>query len=413
MSAAIAAAAVALVLAGCPSEITPNIGWTAEANNSDSTTAIIFTFNAPVTEARLSGNVSVAVQGGEVVVGNITGGGRLWTLPITVINGGTAWVSINASGISDRPVAFDVTPSADEADITWRAQDSALQIVFENYSVENLTEGQIRISPDDGEAVTSGAPRRINAQTWLVPISVIRTGFVMVSIDRAGVGFKETPVNLYLISPNISFDATESAIRIDFFDYDADQEYNLNLTRDQVVTQAITANVTFADTLRRAEDGLAWLLPATVTREGTVLVWIDRPGVTTSGEGSAANPVVLGNVAPIQFTVLSYAPVTDTETSQTTRIYITFTAPIPSLALGNLSIRSVAALATGVPSIPSTAQITGSGRRWSVDISVPPTGNPNQARLVVTVPGVATYPGESTLYNDFSHEFSFTRAAQQ
>jgi len=395
MTATLAALALVAALAGCSSDVSPDTGWTVAPDNALNTTALIFTFNDNVNERHLDGNINVIGQGGEVVTGALSGAGRLWSLPVTVVRGGAIRVNINRGGISARPVEVNVAaPAVTATSAAFRPEVSSIEINFGSDVVDGLTSDHIMISTaagSGGEAVVSGDPSRVNANTWLVPVDVILTGPVNISIEKAGIARQEVmgiPLAL-MAQPTIGFNTVENAISMTFGANVPD------LTRDQVVAIIGTANVTLGTEVRRdPQSPNIWLLPVTVNNSGrvdgtgTVYVAIDRPGVNRMGAGSPQNPAPV-TVLPITFTAAIFTPplapgaATGVAMPGSSRVDFVFSAAITSFT----------------PSIPTEAGTTdgrgtfgtpvGSGRNWSVPFT-PVSAGALTIAVTATVPAGVT-----------------------
>ncbi|MCL2190489.1 MAG: hypothetical protein FWB79_00685 [Treponema sp.] len=371
MPATVAAVGLAFVLAGCPADA-PDIGWTAVSN--EDSTAIIFNFNAPVTEKQLEDSITVAIHGGEVVMGSPAGYGRLWSLPVSISTSGTAHVSINSSGISNRPSSFSViATTVFVEEIYYSPQDLAIAVMF-NAPVAGLSGEHVTVTSRSGAISNSGTPRRVTGSRWLVPVTVTRDGTVDVSIQKAGVRVSEaaTEVPVRLIRPTVGFVAGLNAIRITF------DEPVSDLAGAHVVPNLVTAAATFG-TLRKGVANNEWILPITVTRAGTVQVAIERAGfaVTDQADGVTLPAIT---VSPVTFTVAAYPA-----TGITTRFTISFTAPV-SLTQGAISLGGVGTIPGLVP-----ASLTGRSREWSVGLIQPlPSGVATSLNVTVNMDGVQT-----------------------
>ena len=89
------------------------ITYTVTPNNTDHTTAINFTFSAPV--SGLTAN-DINVENyftGSVTKGALSGGGTSWSLAVTVATAGTVSVSINKTGIQSSPKMVAVFKNTD------------------------------------------------------------------------------------------------------------------------------------------------------------------------------------------------------------------------------------------------------------------------------------------------------------
>ena len=177
----------------------PDTTWTAIAVGTPTTTAINFTFSAPV-EGLSTGNVQVSSAGGMVTTGAVTGGGTSWSLAVTDVTiAGNVQVSILAQGVVPGPQTVAVTRPAPL--IAWAAiandpaDTTAIDFSFGS-SVTGLTAGNITITPGTGlvtrgELIGSG-------MSWSLLVTVTRPGTVYVSINRAGIESGSQPVEVFL-----------------------------------------------------------------------------------------------------------------------------------------------------------------------------------------------------------------------
>ena len=78
------------------------VSWTASANNTENTTAIDFTFDAPITDLT-AGNITIADGTGIATAGTLTGSGTTWRLAVNTARRGNVPVSISRAGIESGP----------------------------------------------------------------------------------------------------------------------------------------------------------------------------------------------------------------------------------------------------------------------------------------------------------------------
>lgn len=401
--------ALALVLTGCPAEVTPDIGWTAVQTGAG---MIGLTFNAPIGGLAHS-QISIAsppataagAAGALVRWGQPVGGGTTWALPIWVQagNAGDVHISISADGISSRPVTVAVTAGGTEGalnGITWTANmadtdffapgvdtGNIMTFVF-SHPVFSLGSGNISFIGDtDGtggstgvggaEVVAAGQPSPSpDHRRWTMPVTVVRPGNVRVFIDAHGInrlgttGGTPQSVPVALIVPTFSHVAAESAIRIRF------SRPISTLALSDIVIEPSTAEFTLGTLTGSGND---WLLPITVTRPGTVLISIpNRVGFAhASGANNLASPATLTLVQnTFTWTIRTDntpQPGVDAAPLVNRNLQLTFTAPIDGIAANNISFR-VAAAATTAWAPDLNRPVVGHGRVWSIPVTatVPP-----------------------------------------
>ena len=89
----------------------PLITWTVSAAGSPTTTAINFTFNAPIS-GLTQGDITILDGAGAVTTGGVSGSGTSWSLAVTsVTNPGNVFVLINSPGVASGPQMVDVVRS--------------------------------------------------------------------------------------------------------------------------------------------------------------------------------------------------------------------------------------------------------------------------------------------------------------
>jgi len=274
----------------------PTIAWTANAVGTPVTTAIIFSFSAPVEGLTLNegmgGNVTVDDESGSVTLGTLTmgGNGMSWSLAVAeVVTPGIVSVSVSGSGIVSGTLALGVIRY--DPPITWYVSNiyndpitSTTTAIYFNFNaaVGNLTADQVELQPGTGRATVDNTepPEEVldsNGRRWRVAITTERAGTVAVNIDRSEV---ESRLRLIEVSkPDIGWvidavgGAQTSAIDLYFDALVAGLR-----PHHIVITPEGNTSVTWGSLEPGA--GNAWSIGVgTVTTAGDVSIRIDKDGI--------------------------------------------------------------------------------------------------------------------------------------
>jgi len=329
------ALAFALVMTGCPTEASPDIGWNASADDLGNTTAIVFSFNEPV--ALTAEDITVIAPGGagwimiaeELEGGDAENGDRrtVWSLPISAMRDGTLTVAINRSGVSQRSRTIPVGTTADglvpfaaaSNDVaipspgagaaTPTRGTTAINFAFGGTTavgttagVYGLTEENITITDMSGSVEVVAGSLTGSGRYWSLDVVALRTGSVRVAIDMPGV----TPISVAVpVSPvlwNIGFDAREGQLLFGFgMPVPGLVAANIEITNLQGVVEANGLVPLNGDT-----TGSYWAMPLDISRAGAIEVAISRPGVNRTASdgagflpsGSAVNAELITWAAP-------------------------------------------------------------------------------------------------------------------
>jgi len=168
-----------------------NITYTATINNITDTTAIILTFNAPVSGLS-AGDITVTNGTGSVTKGTLTGSGQNWSLEVNVTSTGNIRISITKSGIESglKTVAIVKGSGNNVSDIIYTATmnsitDTTAIILTFNSAVSGLTAGDITVTNGTGSA-TKGTLTG-NSQNWSLEVTVTTSGNITVNITKNGI----------------------------------------------------------------------------------------------------------------------------------------------------------------------------------------------------------------------------------
>jgi hypothetical protein len=178
-----------LSLTTCEQPADNNIIYIAVANSTANTTAINFTFSASVS-GLTAGNITVTNGTGSVTKGLLSGSGTSWSLTVTVVTAGNVTVPIDKAGIESGNKTVAVSKLSESENITYTvAADSAAGTTAINFtfsaSVSGLTAGDIKITNQSG-SVTKGILSGSDT-SWSLTVTVAATGWIVVSIDKAGI----------------------------------------------------------------------------------------------------------------------------------------------------------------------------------------------------------------------------------
>jgi len=376
--------AAALVLTGCPSEVTPDVGWSAVADCDDNTTAIVFNFNAAV--GLYQDDISIVSPGNAVVPLGLTGGGRMWTLAVASAADGEVWVSINRGGISGRSVP--VTVGRDDTGIgfttNWVAAQSAIQLTFDdpiselNFTANGENGGtvsDVHIINATGAATVTGISG--TGDTWWVSVDVERPGDVYVVVSRPGIQLSPESVTLSLNAlTDINFDLATSILSLTF----SNPVFELvaaDIAVTDVVGSATLANPRMTDDL----DGINWDLDVTILREGSVQFEADfaRTGITTT----ATTILTLGLIALDEVVYTTDNPLAERA------LVLTFTHPVFGLTAEQVNV----AVTPGTVTIgtPVASDYDGGdldGTQWTVPI-VSFTGSVDDMTVSINRAGIS------------------------
>jgi hypothetical protein len=195
------------VFAPVKSPGTEDVGWTAVtdgANGTQDSTAIVFTFEESIADLRTE-DITLTDSMGCVAVGGVTGGGKVWSLGITVIQAGNVAVGITKTGVQSgtRPVsvykngaptniAYSVAADGDKWEVSTR-----IDFAF-GAAVADLTMNDIRLDDGTGSVYPMGFTGA--GQSWSLAIITVEGGDITVSIDKSGIDGAGKPVTVYLPS---------------------------------------------------------------------------------------------------------------------------------------------------------------------------------------------------------------------
>ena len=304
------ALALALVMTGCPTEVTPDNSWMATADDAANTTAINFQFNRPVSGLTLE---DINLISGATVAGEPTGYGRLWSLPISVSTDGYVEIAIRRAGISSRPTRVSVGTDWMGLSIVHPANSGLINLTFDT-PVEGLSLDHIRYQSLGGEMEMVGISG--SGRLWTVEVVTLRAGSVNMWVEKPGVEQEMRSVGLTYITWDQRFDALASAFEIRF-------SAPVPLVAGQVVvgdligiiqTGALTPSrgdlarfLALPEGERDGFSGRYWTLEVTdVERMGTVNLTMNRPGVSITGGAALSPPGVSTGVPSLITWVASF-----------------------------------------------------------------------------------------------------------
>ena len=352
----------------------PDIPWVAIAYGTPYTTAINFTFGAPVDDLSLSDDITIGGGPGVVTPGTLAGSGAFWTLPVTVTTPGEITVSIARPGIAiaTQPLTVTVPPIPP---ITWIATASgtprttAIGFVF-NEPVTGLVAGYITIT--NGTGMVERGVLTGSGTSWSLAVTTITAGSVMVSINMPGV---ESGARLVHVSrPVITWDAEASG---------TPRTTAIGFVFNEPVTGLLPAHITVTNGTGVVErggltgGGTSWTLAVTTTMAGSVVVSIDMPGVQSGPQPVLVyRPAITWSLTPI--------PAAD---QPTTAIGFNFDEPITGLTESNIVL------------LPGTGSaimgnFTYGGPPWELSVDVVSSGT---ISVSIIRPGIASGPQTVTV----------------
>ena len=347
---------LALVLTGCDSDISPDTGWQVRANCEDSTTALIFEFNAPVRDLTVS---EIRITPSDALANStLEGAGRQWTLYTNIMHEGEITVSINRRGVSSRPSTVDVSA------ISWSALTSAygpITLLFD-VPVANLQPAQINLI-DQSNMQTIPVALTGSGARWVAEPQVQFTGTATIAITRPGVlSLPETGSTL--IVGATSFTPTIRSSNPNIVELVFGASVNLDLSDITVVTAAgapveliylhpLTADGTHFD--------LEFWNPG-----GALSIMIDRAGITGALQpvGTVGTPVpALALVAP--------TPMFATMPNRGNVIRFTFNRPVMDLIDDQIDVTD----GTGSVTRGDLRRVDATGTTWELDVTVERAGD--------------------------------------
>ena len=366
----------ALGFLGCPAmaPLGPeDLSWTAEADgaaDSVTSTVINFTFSDAISGLTAE-QIIVADDTGSVTAGELSGGGKDWSLGIAVAAAGDVKVRIDGSGIEagEKTVAVHEAPPITytaEADGSPAEETSRVINFAFSRAVGGLSAEEIIVVDGTGRA----APGTL-AQTetgWSLAVDVAAAGTVKVRIAKKGIEAAEKTVRVYIQGENntlITYTAAangesgaaaSTAIVFFFSDPVAD------LRAEQI---ALTGAGGAVAPGALSGGGTDWSLAIDVVTAGTVTARIDRDGIE-----AAEKPVAV--YKEWETTTLAYTASANGSADTLTSTAITF---VFSGTLTGLSAEHIT-LSNGTGAV-SKGALTGSGASWSLAIGVVTAGTVN------------------------------------
>jgi len=397
-SAIVAALGFVVAFSACQSDISPDIGWVATADSATNTRHINFAFNAGVDALDVS-DIVVATHGGTVNTGELSGGGRLWSLEVLGITQvtGNVTVSINRNGISGRPqvvqIGNTVTTVAIAA-VGVATDPVAISFTF-GQPVAGFDIGHIRVVEDTG-LIELGTLEGSGTQ-WRVPVTVVRAGYVRVWVEKPGISANAQPLNFTPITWTATLGISVASAPTINFAFDRPV---MDLTAGDITVGDGTGAVTVGALRQLATNGMVWALDVTVIRAGAVLVSIDKPGIQPGGQAPVgSNPVWEAAPVTVSFFGATVSAVNaPLGATRTERLNFVFDVPV-ELTAANIVIE-VAGGPINNPSMSAAVVQTnlyGNGTHWTLLIT--PTGTAGGGTLAVglqNIPGMA--PGGITWF---------------
>jgi uncharacterized repeat protein (TIGR02543 family) len=353
-------------------EPVPPAGYTVSADGGASagTTALTFTFSKEIT-GLTADDITVADGTGIVEMGKLSGGGKNWTLGVTVNTAGNINVSIDEDKIED--VAKPVTVYKKDQpvpDITYTvtangsatADTAALTFNFSG-TVTGLNADDITVSGGTGN-VTKGSLTGAG-KSWRLWVTVNRAGNITAAINKGGIEDVEKPVTVYkkdqpvpdityTVTANGSATAGTTALTFNFSGTVA------SLSADDITVANGTGSVTVGSP---TGGGASWTLGVTVNTAGNINVSIDKDGIE-----DLVKPVTVYKkdqpVPPITYTVTANGDAS----AGTTALTFNFSGTVTGLLANNITL-------TGGTGSVTKGSITGGGTSWTLGVTVNTTGD--------------------------------------
>jgi hypothetical protein len=257
------------------------IGYAAAANGVNGTedsTAIVFVFDEDVYGLGKE-HISLVNGTGKVAAGSLTGGGKNWSLGITVESAGSVGVALHKTGIEAGEKTVDVYRAAEQtpASFTATADGGSRRvssvITFSFGEAVSLTGADIALANKTG-SVTKGALSG-GGKNWSLGIIAESAGDIGVSITKKGIEAGEKIVTLY---KPITYEAaadrtagTEASGRIDFIFSEA-----VNLGMGHIGYSDGTGS---AYPMNFTGDGQEWSMTIVAIKTGEVKVSVNKDGI--------------------------------------------------------------------------------------------------------------------------------------
>ena len=318
------------------------ITWIVDADSATDTTAISFSFGAPVS-GLTANDITVTDGTAAITTGALTGGGSSWSLQLAVANPGNISVSIARPGIEGRTETVNVHP------ITWAAtansatDTTAINLNF-GVPVSGLTANDIIII--DGTATVTAGALTGSGMSWSLELAVANAGDIAVSIAVAGIEYRTGTVEVHPVTWIATAVGTPATTRIHF-------------TFGAPVAGLTPDDITIADGIGLAQatltgSGTSWSLPITVTGSSYVSVSITRTGIEERAETLAVHPI-------------AWTAATDSS-MDTTTISFSFDVPVSGLTVDDVTIIARTGSATA-------EALIGDGASWSLAVAVTSPGD--------------------------------------
>jgi hypothetical protein len=350
-------------------------GWTAAANganNTASSTAIAFRFTEAVADLTAE-DITLADGSGSVTKGDLTGGGKDWSLGVTVEKAGDVTVSIARTGVAEGPqtvavykegetVTLSYTATADGADGTTTSTGIALSF---SGAVTGLSADAITLTNGTGSVAKGDLTG--SGQLWSLGITVESQGTVGVAVNKEGIETAAKTVTVYKAgSADIAYDVTADGTAGTATTTSLAFAFSADVAGLAAGDLAVTNGTGVVTAGALTGSGKNWSLAVTVETAGNVTVAVTRTGIV-----AASKPVTVhkaGSETP-EDTAYEVTANGTADSVTTTSLAFVFSADVAELAVADLTVTD------GTGAVTKGA-LSGSGKDWTLAIdSVASAGN--------------------------------------
>jgi hypothetical protein len=358
-------------------------------NGERDSTVIVFSFEEDVADLRTA-NISLANGGGDaggsIFKGALTGGGKEWSLGITVQNPGTVAVAVNKEGVEEEEKPVAVFKAAEKillsfnaaADGGLRRASSAINFTF-GAEIADLAAEDITIAGDTG-SVTTGALTG-SGQIWSLGIAVETPGDIWVGIAREGIETGERLVTVYKpASYSVTADGGDGE--------SASSKIEFTFTAGIAGLTAEDISVTPADSVTvgsLAGSGASWTLGITALKAGEAQVKIHKDGIEDSEKALTLY---------LYDKPLGYAATANGVNGKedSTAIALVFEEDVEGLRAGQISLAEGEGESGGKA---LRGALSGNGKQWSLGITVEKAGS---IGVAIGKAGIEAAPKTVTVY---------------
>jgi hypothetical protein len=373
-------------------DITYDVSADGAAGTADSA-KIDFVFSEAVT-GLAAADIAVTADTGSAAKGSLSGSGKNWSLAIGEVAAGDVKVKISKTGIESAEKTVTVHKAGGEATpepVAWTvsadgaagtADSTKIDFVFSE-AVAELTADGITLAAGTG-AVEKGALTG-DGTGWSLAIAVTGAGDITVTIDKEGVENGPKTVTVHKAG-----EATPEPVTYDIStdgEAETTASSKINFTFSEAVTGLAANHLTVTNDTGKVTkgtlsgSGTSWSLGITVITAGNVKVRINKSGIENTEKTVAAHKAP----DPVTYTVSANGTA---NTANSTAIAFAFDKAVAGLAASAITVTADTGTVT-------KGALSGSGKNWSLGITVSAAGNVkvaiNKAGIEDTVKNVTVH----------------------